>query len=306
MIESNEVPEGQLNSIINEDCIEGMKEIPNNSIDLIIADPPYFKTVNQTWDYNWKTKEEYLKWCEEWVEEVARVGKINSTFYLFGYIRTLSYLVPKVEDLEFELNQQIVVDKGMQSVGGRATKNYKMFPNTTEEILFFTSQSRPYVKKLLNKKKKKLGYTSKEMNEMLDAESAGGGVWSIYAGDNIMGKLPPESKWEQLRDILNIDIPYEEVAPTFNIEMGITNVWSDIDFYKGERKHPTQKPRELIKRLIRASSNEGDTILAPFVGGGTTAVAAKELDRNFIGFEIDEEYCQTARKRTPQERLSDF
>ncbi len=61
--------------------------------------------------------------------------------------------------------------------------------------------------------------------------------------------------------------------------------------------HPTQKPEKLMAKLILASSNPGDVVLDPFLGSGTTSVAAKKLGRRFLGIEIDEEYCCLAEKR---------
>ena len=67
--------------------------------------------------------------------------------------------------------------------------------------------------------------------------------------------------------------------------------------------HPTQKPLELIKRLILASSNEGDLVFDGFAGSGTTGVACKELGRNFIGCELDENYCKIANERIKEGEL---
>jgi len=67
--------------------------------------------------------------------------------------------------------------------------------------------------------------------------------------------------------------------------------------------HPTEKPIHLIKHIIRNCSKEGDLILDPFLGPGTTAVAAKMLDRNFIGIEINQDYCEIARQRLRQDKL---
>ena len=63
------------------------------------------------------------------------------------------------------------------------------------------------------------------------------------------------------------------------------------------RLHPSQKPAELMARMILNSSVEGSTVLDPFMGSGTTAIAALNLNRNFIGYEIDERYFETAQKR---------
>ena len=76
-----------INTIIKKDCIKGLKELPERSVDLVIADPPYFKTVNQKWDYEWRTEEDYLEWTEKWIKELSRVVKLGSSFYLFGYFR---------------------------------------------------------------------------------------------------------------------------------------------------------------------------------------------------------------------------
>lgn len=118
-------------------CIEGMKKIENEKVDLIIADPPYFKVIGEKWDYQWRTEEDYISWCELWLNEVSRVLRKRGSLYLFGYFRMLINLIPILEKMGVKLRQQIVINKGMKAVSGRATKNYKMFPNVTESILFF-------------------------------------------------------------------------------------------------------------------------------------------------------------------------
>lgn len=68
-------------------------------------------------------------------------------------------------------------------------------------------------------------------------------------------------------------------------------------FVDGKTGHPCAKPTDLINKLLLVHSNEGDIILDPFLGSGTTAVACKDLDRKYIGVEINEKYCEIARKR---------
>ncbi len=286
-----------MNTVILGDCLDELKKIQDSTVDLVIADPPYWKVIGEKWDYQWRTENDYVEWSLKWINEVSRILRFGGTFYLFGYFRTLALLVPHLEKMELDLRQQILVDKGMRSVSGRATKNYKLFPNTTESILFIIKDNKQFIKPLLKKQQEKLGLSSKDINEALGVKSNGGGMWSIYTGQNVCEQFPTKELWEKLQNILKFDLNYEKVAQTFNPQMGITDIWRDIDFYKENRVHSTQKPLPLIKRLILASSNESDLVVDPFAGSGSTAIASLQLNRNYITIEKDEQYYNEVIKR---------
>lgn len=298
----------ETNVIYNLDCIFGMQEkLEYESVDLIIADPPYFKVVGERWDYLWRTDEDYLEWAEKWIKEASRVLRKGGSFYLFGYFRMLSRLLPILEKYGFELRQQIIINKGIQVISGRATKNYKMFPNVTESILFLCKDPKPFAKSFLKQRQKELGYSAKEINEQLGVKSNGGGMWSIYTGKNVCKQLPTEELWNKLQKILKFDIPYTKISQTYNAQMGLTDVWDDINFYsEKDRIHPTQKPQKLLARLLLASSNEGDIVLDPFMGGGSTALACLNHNRKYIGFEIDQSYYERSLERLSRRQLSLF
>ena len=298
----------ELNKIYNEDCLETLARMEDNSIDLVVSDPPYWKVVGEKWDYQWKTEKDYVKWSLKWIKEVSRILRIGGTFYCFGYFRTLALLLPHLEDMGLELRQQIILDKGMRAVSGRATKKYKIFPNVTESILFIIKDNKQFVKPFLKERQKALGLTAKQINEALGVKSNGGGMWSIYTGKNVCEQFPTEELWNKLSSILDFEMPYNKVAQTFNPQMGYTDVWTDIDFYKEKHLHPTQKPLKLIRRLIEASSNEGDIILDPFMVSGTTALACVKLGRHYIGSEISEKYVSMAndKLRIEQSQLKLF
>lgn len=283
--------------IIEGDCIDKMQNFRNDTFDLVISDPPYWKVIGEEWDYRWRTETDYVEWSKKWFSEVYRVLRIGGTFYLFGYFRMLLHLVPVLQKIGFDLRQQIIINKGLKAVSGRATKRYKMFPNVTESVLFLVKNNIPYSRMLLKSQQKKLGLTSKEINERLGVKSNGGGMWSIYTGKNICEQFPTKELWEKLCEILKIDIQYERISQTYNPQMGLTDVWEDIDFYKEKRYHPTQKPISLLKRLIYASSNRGDKILDPFAGSGNTYFASLELGRDCTLIEQDPKYVQTIKNR---------
>ena len=178
-----------------------------------------------------------------------------------------------------------------------------MFPTTTESIFFFVKNNQPNIKKFLKERQKVIGLTAKEINEKMEVKSNGGGLWSLYTGENILAQIPTKEMWEKLQEILKFKMDYSEVNFTFNPQMGFTDVWTDIDFYKEDRNHSTQKPVKLIERLVIASSNEGMLVLDPFMGSGTTAVAARKLRRYFIGFEVDKKYYDYSLSRISQKTL---
>ena len=288
--------------LFNDDCISGIRNsVDSDSVDLVIADPPYFKVIGEKWDYLWRTEEDYLEWSKTWIKEAVSCLRKGGSFYLFGYFRMLSRMLPLLEESGLELRQQIIINKGIQAVSGRATRNYKMFPNVTESILFLYKDSKPFVKEFLKQRQKELGLSAKEINERLGVKSNGGGMWSIYTGRNICKQLPTEQLWYKLQEILEFELPYSKLSQTYHAQLGLTDVWDDINFYSEERYHPTQKPQKLLDRLILASSNEGDTVLDPFFGSGSTAISSLINRRKFIGFEIDKNYFNIAQARIKKE-----
>ena len=86
--------------------------------------------------------------------------------------------------------------------------------------------------------------------------------------------------------------------------MGFTDVWGDINFYKEKRYHPTQKPLQLIERLIKASSDEKMVVLDPFIGSGSTALACLNLNREYIGIDLDERYVKICKERIDQLKIT--
>jgi len=283
--------------IIQGDCSKILEDFDDNYYDLIIADPPYWKVIGEEWDYKWRTEEDYLLWSEIWLKIAYNKLRIGGSLYLFGYFRMLSFIMPILKKIGFELRQQIIVDKGIKSIAGRATKNYKMFPNTTESILFLIKDNKPFAKNILLECQKQLNLTSKEINERLGMKSNGGGMWSIYTGNNICEQFPTKELWKKMSKILKFNIPYESIAQTYNPQMRLTDVWTDIDFYSEERIHSTQKPIKLIKRLVIASTNENNKVLDPFGGSGSTLIACEELNRIATIIEINSDYIKKIKSR---------
>lgn len=126
----------------------------------------------------------------------------------------------------------------------------------------------------------------------------------VIWGGNHFSDIIPQSNcwliWNKINGMSSSDFADCEIAWTsFDSPIRIFNyLWCGMIKKKKEKRyHPTQKPLRLMEWVIKNYSNEGDLILDPFMGSGTTAVACRRLNRNFIGFEISKEYCEIANER---------
>ena len=282
-----------LNHIENKDVLEYLDSVSDTSVNTFVLDPPYYRVVDEEWDKQWKTFEDYLKWMDTIVEKLSRVSKHSASVWLFGMAYQLGFLIPIFEKYGFTYRQHITIDKGMKSAAGRTSSKLKMFPTVTEYIVYFHKESRPLIKQYLQTKLKESKKTPLEINTALGKATNGGGKWSTIAGirqKNI--QYPTREDWESLTPILNLDWKYEDYVFKFNLPSGLTDVWSDIKFQEKRRIHPTQKPAQLIERIVKCSSEQGDLVLDPFMGSGQTARVCKKLGINYIGCEIDAKYYE--------------
>lgn len=284
--------------IFEGDFISACGEVPNGGYDLCIADPPYFKVVGEKWDYQWRTVDEYLEWSGRWIAKANASIRYGGTLCLFGYPEMLARLLPVCDSCGLKFRQQIVIDKGIYAVAGRATKKYKMFPNCTESIFVFVKDPLRVVRDELIEAKNESGLTAKEINSRLGVKSNGGGMWSIWTGDNVCAQMPTREMWDALEKVFSRKFKARGYAQKFNPQMGLTDVWRDISFRCAERRiHPTQKPSQLIERIVTAYTDEGDSVLDPFGGSCTTAVVCASMNRNCDCHEIEHRYVEAARKR---------
>ncbi|UNL88012.1 site-specific DNA-methyltransferase [Bacillus subtilis] len=303
------------NRIYQFDVLEGLKLVPNNSIDLIIADPPYFGVVKDKWDNQWGNNySKFNEWISSIILEFERVLKVNGTIYFYGWFNNMLPLYEAINKL-FYLRQNITIHKGLKSIAGRTSSKLKMFPTATEYLWVLTKQDTvgrlkdgssiiDPIHKVLQEGIKEKSLKMKDINKIW-GHPHNSGIAGHYFRDKSQPAFITKEKYEQLisygckfkKTWEQLKIMYENDRIKFNLPRGVTDVW-DIDFYKDEKYgHSTQKPIELCERIIQASSNENDNLLIPFVGSGSECVASRKLNRNFIGFEIDTTYIEMANMR---------
>jgi len=276
---------------------------------LFILDPPYFKVVNESWDNMWNTIDDYCSWFDDLIKLISQKANKSCSVWLFGFPYQLTRLIHIMEAHGFAFRQQIIINKGLQSVAGRVSSKLKMFPTATESIFFFYKDSRNFIKDLLNEKKTLSKLSSKEINDHLGKASNGGGTWSSIAGLKKKDiQYPTRDTWEKLKELFGDIGEYDDLVYKFNIAYGLTDVWSDINFYNRSIKkvHPTQKPLDLIERLIKTSSNENDLVCDPFGGSGTTYYVCTKLNRHCMSCELSKEYFEKAVEAMKNDYRKDF
>lgn len=239
------------------DVLDVLSHIPDESVDLIIIDPPYNLPRNfNGLKFAIMPTEEYEAYLRSWFPKVCRKLKPNGSLYMCGDWKCTSAMQRVMEDELTVLNRIT-----WQREKGRGTKhNWK---NGMEDIWFGVKNPKDYtfnVDAVMLKRRVRAPY--RVDGKPKDWEENSNGKYRL---------THPSNFWD------DISIPF----------------WSMPE----NTKHPTQKPEKLYAKLILASSNEGDVVLDPFMGSGTACVVAKKLGRRYIGIEINSEYCLWAAKR---------
>lgn len=255
-----------INQIVHGDVLEFLKKMPDASVDLIVADPPYNLSQGGHWSWsgakglqgfggkwnkvmeNWDNMplQDYFSFTVAWLTEVKRVLKPSGSIWIFGTYHNTGIINTAFQILGIEIINEIVWYKR------------NAFPNLSGRR--FTAS-----------------------HETLLWGHAGGKKRKYYFD------YPGSKSWFDSSDKIK------------QRDKQMRTVW-DIPNNKERRelqfgKHPTQKPLSICKRIVSLSSKENDLVVSPFAGAGSECLAAAELNRRYIGIELDEAYVDIAKKR---------
>ncbi len=245
----------QTDVILQGDCVEVLKEIKSESIDLIFADPPYFMQTNgellrvegnafngvkDSWD-KFGSFVEYDAFCIAWLKECKRVLKKNGTIWVIGSFQNIFRLGYIMQNLGFWVLNDVIWHKSNPVPNFRGTR----FCNAHETLIWCAKD-----------KKSQYTFNYKTM-KFLNNNKQEKSVWNLALCTGS----------ERLRDM------------------------------KGNKIHSTQKPESLLERVILSSSKQGDVLLDPFFGTGTSGAIARKLGRHYIGIEQNLNYINAAKIR---------
>lgn len=268
------------NKIYRGDCIDKLTALDSNSVDLIYFDPPFFTqkkhslvTRDESKKYefsdSWESLDDYLHLIESCLIECKRVLKDTGSVFLHCDKVASHYI-------------RVTLDKifGMKNFRSEIIWSYKRWSNSKKGLLnshqniYFYSKSKHFK---FNQYYTDYAPTTNIDQILQDREKTSNGK-SVYKTDKkgnvVLGKekkgVPLSDTWE---------IPY--LNPKAKERVG----------------YPTQKPVLLLKEIIKIVTDEGDLVVDPFCGSGTTCVAAKLMNRNFIGIDASIDAVELGRKR---------
>ncbi len=253
-MESKEYFENIIGEVIQGDCLEIMRKIPDNSVDITFADPP-FNLKKKYGTYKDKnTVEGYLSWCKRWLKEMVRITKPTGSIFVHNIPKWLIHFGSYLNEVA-TFRHWIAWDAMGPPLGKTLLPNHY-------GILYYVKSEKEYKFydiRMLHKRCRKCQVILKD-----------------YGG-----------KKDQMH----------HMGPL------VSDVWTDIHRIRHKKRrdeHPCQLPIQLLERLLLMSTDEGDIVLDPFIGTGTTAIAAKKLGRKFIGIDIDPKYVEITNRKLEQ------
>lgn len=260
-----EISESKLDQIHQGDCIAGMQSLPDQSVHLAFADPPF--NIGYHYDqYNdRRAHDEYLAWNEQWIRQVYRVLKPNGTFWLAIGDEYAAELKVLSQQVGFFCRNWVIwyytFGVHCKQKFTRSHAHLFYFVKDPAEFTFnFADIAVPSARQLV--------YNDARANPQGRSPDD---TWILRPQDCPQGFQPDEDTWY-----------FPRVNGTFKERAGF---------------HGCQMPEQLLGRIIRTSSNPGEIVMDPFSGSATTVVVAKKLRRKFLGFELSSDYVAQGQKR---------
>ncbi len=252
-----EHPNGKL---YQGDSIEWLSSLEPESVDLIFADPPY-NLKKADWD-NFESQEAYIDWSLRWIEPASKALKSSGSLYICGFSEILADLKHPASQFFYSCRWLVWHYRNKANLG-------KDWGRSHESILHFRKSGDFQ----LNLDDIRIPYGNHTLKYPSHPQAATSNFGNGKRHDN----WEPNPKGAKPKDVIEV--------PTTCNGMG------------EKTPHPTQKPEELLRKLVLGASSEGDLVVDPFSGSGTTLVVAQQLDRKWAGCDLNAEYNEWAIER---------
>ena len=328
----------ELNKVHNIDVLEGLGYLPDDSVNLVLTDPPY-NIGKAAWDII----DNYVEWCGKWLKECERILKPNGilVFWHNDFVQTSQLMAWINENTRMSFNSVGFWHKPMYrnlSWKNKSEKaNLRSWFNVFEWFVAYEMNgdddhtgldqvmSNPELfqplKQWYASELERLGITKKDIAAAYTEATGRKPHMLRHYFQNSQFEIPTRKVWESVYEPLGFNksyeslsdeyealrLEYEAMRPPFNIVGGqdYSNYFRDEEEVEKMGKtlpHPCMKPLNILERLVQTYSREGDIVLDCFMGSGQTAIACERLGRQWIGIERDVGYCKLAEQRIKEAR----
>ena len=267
------------------DCFNVMAELPDDSVDAIVTDPPY--NIGKA---SWDRIDDYDQWCVQWIAQSDRVLTPSGAFWCFhSSPLSLAMIMRAVQAHGRELVSWITLDKSRWGIANRyKNAGTKTFPASVEYAAY---ARREVYADQIRAGREALGMTRAELDAAVSPSRKPTGIAYRWEHGERIPQPPEVEKLKQLGITVTL--------PTFSNPEKYSVVWPFPQADTAD--HPTAKPLAVMDRIIRTTTVPGDVVLDPFAGSGTTLLAARNQGRRAVGIERDEAYCEVVADRLSQQ-----
>ena len=285
-------------NLLQGDCLELMRALPDRSVDLIATDPPYYKVKREAWDRQWDTPAAFLAWFELLAEQWQRILRPNGSLYVFAWPKMAARVEVLLEQ-RFNVLNTITWGKDSGRHKRAAKEDLHAYFPASERIIFAEHKGADIpIRGYLAAERDRAGFTTSKVAEAYQRKSGSRTVTGMarHWFNAVQWELPTAENYAWLRNLFGAGYlcrEYEDLRRPFNVSADVpyTDVWTypTVSPHK-VGKHPCEKPLAMMEHIIRASTRPGAVVLDPFMGSGVTGEAAVRLGRDFIGMEAGAEY----------------
>ena len=321
-------------TVVEGDALDVMRSMPAASVDLILTDPPYFRTVRESWDNEWETAADFLAWLGRVADEWRRVLKPAGSLYCFASPRMAARVELMLAE-RFDVLNSIVWKKDSPCAALRyGPESFRGYVEMSERAIFaeqrgsdeladdasgYTSQCEATKRRVfgnyIRDEMRRAGVTNRQVAALFP--SATGGMTGCVSNWLMGYNVPTPEQYAAIRDLLNahggeflrreheeLRREHEELRRPFFADM--SRPYADVWVYKpvapARLTHPCEKPVRMLRDILVTATRPGAMVLDCFAGSGSLGESVLKEDRRAVLIERDPKYAATARERVENAR----
>lgn len=285
-------------SVVEGDALEGMSRLPDASIDCILTDPPYFRTVREAWDNEWETAADFLAWLGRVADEWRRVLKPAGSLYCFASPRMAARVELMIAE-RFDVLNTITWHKDFPCGALKyGPENFRGYVEMSERVMFCQQQNPTGAVLRAARQAKNLRGTDMDVRLGYVRTKQPTRGTELFRRWEEGTATPSRDQWAAMSGVL--DLPeYDAAVRPFSADMSrpYADVWVYKPVAQARLTHPCEKPVRMLRDMLITATRPGALVLDCFAGSGSLGEAVLKEDRRAVLIERDAGHAAIARRR---------